>query len=161
MSQAAPQSAPAATEAPVATEAPAAAAATEGPAFPLKTCRAVVAIMDQLVSNTTNGARTATESWHNDVCIFCGVRPNKFHSTRAEKEYKNISRICPSCWELSFLSRNPDPREKADAVEILKFYGRNLILGKKNGWECQTCQKVSLIYEVHQCTPGVAAAAAK
>jgi hypothetical protein len=43
--------------------------------------------------------RTVSEAFSRDICVVCGVRPERFHNDANHREYEKIGRICPACWK--------------------------------------------------------------
>ncbi|GBC03279.1 hypothetical protein RclHR1_05050004 [Rhizophagus clarus] len=88
--------------------------------------------------------RTFSEAFNRNICVVCGVRPERFHNNACRREYEKISRICPACWETETLSPDDTTEQIMRSQQILLGYGREFILCPKlpHAWKCLRCKKV-------------------
>ncbi|RIA94743.1 hypothetical protein C1645_759504 [Glomus cerebriforme] len=88
--------------------------------------------------------RTASEAFNRNICVVCGVRPEKFPTDASRREYEEISHICPACWEIETLPPDESMEEIERAQRILRDYDRELVLHKQNphAWKCLRCKRL-------------------
>ncbi|CAB4436830.1 unnamed protein product [Rhizophagus irregularis] len=88
--------------------------------------------------------RTVSEAFSRNICVVCGVRPERFHNEASRQEYEKISGICPACWETETLPPDDTIEQIKRSQQILLSYGREFILCQQlpHAWKCLRCQKV-------------------
>jgi len=88
--------------------------------------------------------RTASEAFSRNICVVCGVQPERFHHDASRREYEEISRICPACWETETIPPDETMERIKLSQQILLSHGREFILGQQtpHAWKCLCCKKV-------------------
>ncbi|GBB93498.1 hypothetical protein RclHR1_21800001 [Rhizophagus clarus] len=88
--------------------------------------------------------RTASEAFSRNICVVCGIHPEKFPTDASRREYEEISHICPACWVIETLPPDESIKEIERAKRILRDYDRELVLRQKvpHAWKCLRCNKL-------------------